>query len=256
LRGQVLAVDAAREELTVKHDDIRGFMPGMTMPFKVRPAAAVRERKPGDLIRATLVVAGTNAYLTDVAATGHAPIAESAPRPLTDLLEPGSIVPDESFTDQNGTVRRLSAYRPRVVAVTFTYTRCPLPDYCPLLDRHFAAVQREIAADSGLRGRAQLVSISLDPAFDTPAVLAAHAARVGADPDVWHFLTGDAAAIQRFAVRFGVTAMRPEPASPELVHNLRTGVINKDGHLVAVMTGNTWTPADLVQALKGADAIR
>jgi protein SCO1/2 len=183
-------------------------------------------------------------------------MTEPAPRPSTEVLEPGSIVPDETFTDQTGRGRRLSSYRPRVVAVTFTYTRCPLPDYCPLMDRHFAAVQRQIVADATLRGRVQLVSISLDPAFDTPAVLAGHAARLGADPEVWQLLTGDPSVIQQFATRFGVTAVPSEAGSPDLVHNLRTGVINPEGTLVKVMTGSTWTPAELVQALKDADAIR
>ena len=257
LRGQVIAVDPAREELTVKHEDITGFMPGMTMQFKVRPGASVKDRKPGDLIRATLVVGESTAYLRDVRAEGHAPIPEgTAPGPAVDLLRDGDEVPDGEFTDDGGTPRRLSDWRSRIVAVTFTYTRCPMPDFCPLMDRHFATLQREVQDDAVLRGRVQLLSITIDPAYDTPAVLAKHAARVGADPAVWRFLSGEPKAVQAFAARFGVSASREDPASPELLHNLRTAVIDRRGQVAKILTGNTWKPAELIEAIRDADAVR
>jgi protein SCO1/2 len=256
LRGQIVAVDATREELTITHEDIRGFMPGMTMPFKVRPGAAVKEREPGELVRATLVVEDASAYLTDVRVEGRAPLPEGTVAPRSDLLEIGEAVPDAAFIDHSGVVRRLSDWRSRTVAVTFTYTRCPIPDFCPLMDRQFAAVQREVQGDPGLRGRVQLLSISIDPVFDTPPVLAEHAARAGADPDVWRFLTGDAAEIREFAARFGVAATREDPASPDLLHNLRTAVIDRHGRIAVIFTGNTWKPAELSGALRDADRAR
>jgi protein SCO1/2 len=253
----VVAVDPAREELTVKHDDIRGFMPGMIMPFKVRPGASVRDRKPGDMIRATLVVEDSTAYLMDVIVSGHAPLTDAAPaRKGVDRLELGDAVPDTAFVDQTGTARRLSTWRSRTVAVTFIYTRCPLPDFCPLMDRHFAAVQRGIVEDPALRDRVQLLSISVDPAFDTPAVLAAHARRAGADPAIWSFLTGSREEIEPFAARFGVSIMQSDSESREIVHNLRTAVIDGEGRVASVMSGNDWTPADLISVIKSTDAVR
>src|SRR5687768_9380381 len=141
LVGQVLAVDPAQQVLTVKHEDIRGFMPGMTMPFKVKNPEEVAASKPGDLITATLVVKDSLGYLDDVRKTGEAPLPAGIPKaPAAAMIESGDQVPDAELTDQDGRARRLSNWRGKTTAVTFVYTRCPLPDFCPMMDRHFAAV--------------------------------------------------------------------------------------------------------------------
>jgi protein SCO1/2 len=253
LRGQIVAVDPSRQEITVKHEDIRGFMPGMTMPFKVRDRTPVDDRTPGELITATLVVRGNEVYLVNVRRIGHAdlpPGTAGAPRRF-DLLEPGAEVPDEPFVDQNGASRRLSVWRKKVLAVTFIYTRCPLPDFCPRMDRQFLAVQKAAAQDPILRERFHLLSVSFDPDHDTPPVLAAQAGRVGADTTSWSFVTGHAADIERFASRFGVSIVKEGATAQEIVHNLRTAVIDADGRLVKVF-GKDWTPGDLVSELRNA----
>jgi protein SCO1/2 len=252
LRGQVLAVDRDRREITVKHEDIRGFMPGMTMPFKVREASLIDGRKPGELIRATLVVADNEGYLKAIESTGMAPLAEAPPPRRMDPVDPGQIVPDVALVAHDGTPRRLADWRGKPLAVTFTYTRCPLPDFCPLMDRQFAEVQREVLGDPGLRGRVHLVSVSFDPAFDSPAVLAAHAKRVGADPAAWTFVTGDAADVESFASRFGVSIVRGGSTAPEIVHNLRTAVVDGRGRLVKVFNGIQWAPSEVTAELRGA----
>jgi protein SCO1/2 len=128
LRGQVLAVDPARQELTIKHEDVRGFMPAMTMPFKVRDAAAFAARSPGDLIRATLVIEDDEGYLKDISSTGRAPVVDPVPPPRVDVLRPGESVPDTVFLDESGQAHRLADWRGQAIAVTFIYTRCPVPD--------------------------------------------------------------------------------------------------------------------------------
>lgn len=253
LRGQVLAVNPDRQEITVRHEDIRGFMPGMTMPFKVRDRRLLDGRAAGDLITATLVVRDTDAYLAAISRTGHAPLAEGPPAgPAPDLLGPGDEVPDVHLTDQAGAERRLSDWRGRVVAVTFIYTRCPLPDFCPLMDRHFASAQKTLSEDPALRSGAHLVSVSFDPQYDTPEVLAAHASRIGADPATWSVVTGQQDAIARFAAAFGVAIIRDDADLAEIVHNLRTAVIDRSGRLVEVFNGNEWTPAELLAAMRRA----
>ena len=107
---------------------------------------------------------------------------DSQPVRVMEVMEPGDEVPDDGMQDQEGRTRKLSDWRGRALAVTFVYTRCPLPDFCPLMDRRFADLQRAIAADPGLRDRAHLVSISFDPAHDTGDVIRAHARARGADP--------------------------------------------------------------------------
>jgi protein SCO1 len=251
LRGQVIAVDRGRQEVTIKHEDIRGFMPGMTMPFKVRDARLLEGREAGDLVEATLVVENANAYLSSVERIGHAELT-APPPPRVDVLEPGQPVPDVRLTDESGTTRTLSDRRGRIVAVTFTYTRCPMPDFCPRMDQHFKRVQGEILADAGMRDRIALLSVSFDPAFDTPQVLAAHAQQVGADPRVWHFVTGERGAIAAFTSRFGISTIREGANAADITHNLRTAVIASDGTLLTIFNGNDWTPADLMHALRQA----
>jgi protein SCO1 len=257
LVGQIIAIDTTRQEITVKHQDIRGFMPGMTMAFKVRDAAQMSSRKPGDLITARLVVEESRGVLDDIRKTGEAPLPAAAPSaPAAPPLEKGSVVPDAEFLDHDGRKHHLADWKGKALAVTFIYTRCPLPEFCPLMDRQFAAVQQALKADSDLASRVHLLSVSFDPGYDTPDVLKTHARRVHADPALWTYLTGAPDAIDRFAAGFGVTIMREDPARTEIVHNLRTAVIDEQGRLVTVLRGNEWKPDQLVDELRAADGRR
>lgn len=252
LEGQVLAVDRNRQEITVKHADIRGFMPGMTMPFHVKDPSLLACCQPGDLVKARLVVEDATGYLSAIERTGHAPLAERPPAPPMNILNPGETAPDVQFIDESGQTRHLVDWRGRVLAVTFTYTRCPLPDFCPRMDRHFKKVQTSVLADTALRDKVALLSVSFDPAFDTPAILAAHAHREGADPRVWHFVTGEQQDIDAFASRFGISVIR-DPTNPsDITHNLRTAVIDSTGRVQTILNGTDWDPAELLAALRQA----
>jgi protein SCO1 len=255
VRGQILSVDPARREVLVDHEDIEGFMPAMTMPYKVNDAALLDGKKPGDLITATLVVEEVNAYLSTLTTTGHAPIANPAARPAitdADLLREGDPVPGGALVDQSGAPRPITSLGGHRIALTFIYTRCPLPDFCPLMSKRFAAVQDEIRKSPELRD-VRLVSVTLDPEFDTPDVLNAHAKTLGADPGFWYFATGTRDEVLAFAKRFGVLT-EPGESAGVVVHNLRTAVIDAQGRLVSVHSGTMWTAADLVADLKKASA--
>ena len=257
LKGQVLSVDRARQEITIKHDDIRGFMPGMTMPFKVKDATLLDLFGPGDLVTATLVVGSDEAHLSSITRTGHTQVAaaDAAATP-PHVLEPGEAVPDVALVDENGRARRLSDWTGKTVAVTFVYTRCPLPEFCPRMDRNFGAVQRDAMGDARLRDRVHLLSLSFDPDYDTPAVLREHARRVGADTEMWTYATGEREAVDAFAKNLGMSIFREDPEKVEIVHNLRTAVIRGDGRLATIFNGNDWTSADLLAALKDASDVR
>jgi len=253
LKGQILAVDPARQELTIKHQDIPGFMPGMTMAFKVREARLMDSRIAGELVTATLVVNDTEAHLRAVTRTGFAAVEDGhvATR-VMDVVEPGRPVRDATLVDETGRPRRLADWRGRVLAVTFIYTRCPLPNFCPLLDRHFKTVQTQVHQDSRLRDRVQLLSVSFDPEHDSPEILAGRAAALGADPAAWHFLTGDREVVESFAAQFGVSVVRDTSTPDEIVHNLKTAIIDGEGTLVTTLSGSEWTPADLIAELRRA----
>ena len=252
LRGVVVSVDAPRREITIKHDDIPRFMPGMTMPFKVRDPQLLSGRAPGDLVRATLVVEESDAHLRMLERTGTAPVPEDPPPPARETLEPGAPAPDAMLVDQHGVARRVSAFRGQALAVTFVYTRCPIPNFCPLMDRHFKTAQDAIRQDPALRGRVRLLSVSFDPERDRPPVLAAHAREMSADPEIWSFLTGERAEVERFASRFGVSIVQPDAGAQDITHNLRTAVIDPEGKIVAILRGNEWSPVELTARLRDA----
>jgi protein SCO1/2 len=214
----------------------------------------VERLERGDLVRATLHVTETDAWLSAIQRTGAAPVADDpaeadAPAAPTDLLEPGQAVPDTHFTDQDGQAFDFGQVRGKAVAVTFIYTRCPLPTFCPLMDRHFARAQRLAAGRADLAGRVQLVTVSFDPAFDTPAVLKQHARAVGADESTWRFVTAPAATVDEFAARLGVAVVRERDEAGGIVHNLRTAVIAPDGRIHVILSGGDWTPERLVEEL-------
>jgi protein SCO1 len=259
LQGQVLALEPARKQVTVKHEEIKGFMPAMTMPYDVQEERALNGLAPGDLINATLVVFSNGAHLTDIRKVGSAPLeqppAEAAPSASSgfELLKPGEAVPNAPFVDQDGKTRHFADFKGSPVAITFIYTKCPLPTFCPLMDRHFASLQKTIKNDPSL-GKVHLVTVSFDPLTDTPPVLKAHAKTLDADLKRWTFLTGDRDEIDRFAARFGVSVSRALNDPRDITHNLRTAVIDADGKLVKVYTGNEWTPDQVLADLRSLGA--
>src|SRR5689334_9040260 len=255
LKGQILDVKPETNEVLVKHEDIKGFMPAMTMPYKVADGKLLAGKEPGDLITATLVVGETEAHLSTIDKTGHAPIENTGGSELTasQILKPGDPVPDTNLIDENNMARPLTSYKGHRVALTFMYTRCPQPDFCPLMDRNFAALQNEIMKTPDLAD-VRLVSVSFDPANDTPAVLKTHAKDLKANAAVWHFVTASPEDIKGFTAKFGVTAEPSDESPAVLTHNLSTAVIDAGGKLVKIRPGNMWTPADLIGDLKAAPA--
>ena len=255
LSGQILLIDTATQQLIIRHGDIVGFMPGMTMPYKVRDPQLLSGRTAGDLITATLTVEPETAWISSMAATGHAPLPADAPTALpaatgVDVANIGDAVPATPLRTPRGTVSLVAGHG-RVTAVTFIYLRCPLPDYCPLMDRRFAEVQRQVKADATLSQRVSLVSVSIDPQADTPARLAEHAAALGADPAIWQFGSlEDERDIARFAAQFGVNVIREQDGT--ITHNLRTLVIDATGTVRQARDGNTWTADELVGDLRSA----
>jgi protein SCO1/2 len=253
LRGQILAIRPEASEVLIKHGDIQNFMPGMTMPFKVRDSRLLDGKMAGDLVTAQLMVGQDEAWLSAIDKTGTAPLETAAtipPASFVTPLAPGDAIPEITLTDHSGQPLSLSAWRSRAVAITFIYVRCPLPQFCPLMDRRFAEVQRLVEADPALVGRVHLLSVSFDPDRDTPAVLAAHAGKLGANAAIWRFATAPRDTIDRFAATFGVNVIRE--ADQTITHNLRTAVVGPDGRVVAVHNGSEWTAAQVVDDLKRA----
>lgn len=265
LQGQIISVAPDHKSANIKHEEIVGFMAAMTMVYTVRDAKEFEPLVAGDLITATLVIAttstSTETYLKDVKKVGTAPLEKAAndPSPTAsagfELLELGEPVPNGTFLDQDGKTVTLEDFRGQALILTFIYTSCPMPTFCPLMDKHFVAIQERLKKDGNLL-KAHLLTVSFDPVVDTPAVLKQHGEKLGADTRVWTFLTGDRDEVDRWASRFGVSISRAMNDPKDITHNLRTAIIDRQGNLVQTYTGNDWTPEKVladVRVMVGVD---
>ncbi|HJQ27604.1 MAG TPA: copper-binding protein [Blastocatellia bacterium] len=251
LKGTVISVDRRGETVTIAHQEIPGYMEAMAMPFKPKDQWVLDQAQPGNRIQATLVIDGLRSWLEDVVITQET--ADNTATGSAAEPQPGDAMPDFTLTNQDGKRIALGDYRGRALVVTFIYTRCPVPDYCPLMTNHFAAISQAIKADAALYDKTHFLSVSVDPEYDTPKVLREYgAAHLGAtDFRHWEFATGQAEAVKKFATWFGLQYW---PEGGQIVHSLRTAVIGPDGKLVKLYRGNDWQPADIVADLQGLKA--
>lgn len=259
LQGQVLSIQPNHRQAVIRHEDIPGFMSAMTMPYDVKDPKEYESLVPGDLINAKLVVLPTAAYLEDVKKVGNAPLEGQVSMPGAasgfELTKVGAPVPNQAFVDQDGKTVDLASFKGSAVIVTFIYTSCPMPNFCPLMDRNFAAMQEKLKENGNLL-KAHLLSVSFDPQVDTPEVLKKHAEQLGADPRLWSFVTGDRDEIDKWASGFGVSISRAMNDPRDITHNLRTAIIDRQGNLVQVYNGNEWTPDQVladVRVMVGVD---
>jgi protein SCO1/2 len=255
LKGKIVSFNKAQQQVVVQHEAIPGFMEAMTMPFTLKEDSAYDVMRAGDTIQATLVVDDERTRLENPIITQAIPAAAgsaSKETPTGELSEPelGASVPDISLINQDGKRINLQQYRGRALVLTFIYTRCPLPDYCTLMSNNFAEIERELNKSPQLG--AHLLSITLDPAHDTPKVLrsygAAHTENYQNEKFArWEFATGEPQEIQRAANFFG---MSYKPDGDEIVHSLRTAVIAPDGKLYKMYRGNEWKPEEVLRDLR------
>lgn len=238
VHGVVLAVEAQNGQIVLRHDAFDN-MPAMTMPFAV-PAAELRALRPGNEIDATVDTARDPWTLSDISVVP----ARSVPEPPAvqapvHPLAVGDLLPSPPLVDERGAPFRLASLRGQDVVLSFIYTRCRDPQMCPLISAKFEALQRKL----GTR-RLHLVEVSLDPAYDRPAVLERYGQQFGADPRHWTLATGAVDSTLHFAARFGVTAF----ADPKigLIHSENTVEIGPDGRIRNMIVDNAWQPDDVL----------
>ena len=240
--GLVLQIDRPGAIVTISHDAFPGFMDAMAMPFDLRGAARAIALTPGDRVRFRLAVKSGHSWVDRVEIVSAASVdAGLQNTPAVPVLVPvGTAMPDFELTDQAGSPVVLSALKGKVVAVTFIYSRCPLPDYCPRMVENFRALRARFAArmDRDL----VFLTISFDPQYDTPAILARYAASQRAGGPGWHFLTGDAKKVERVCNAFGIQYWAEEGL---ITHSLQTAVIDREGRLAATIEGKDFTPQQL-----------
>ena len=235
--GIVVAVDAASRTILVSHRAIAHYMPAMLMPFRSETAAELQPLHPGARIAFDLLVTKGQAVARNIRKTGAPDVVIPA---SPEKLAIGSALPDFELTDQHGRTLRTSDLRGKVVAIDFIYTRCPLPDVCPRLSANFAMLQRRFPDLAG--GDLLLLSVTVDPEFDTPAVLAEYARRWAAGSG-WRFLTGDVAPL---AASLGEIYWAEEGS---IGHNSTTSIIGRDGRLAAQVEGSNYRPDQLAHLI-------
>ena len=262
LRGIVREVDTPSGVVTIAHEDIPGFMKAMTMDFTPIDRSNLGELNVGDEVEGPLVVA-TKAGTVEDYNLRSLSVVKAAPRALKldfgsgtatiaekpAILKVGEPVPDFAMTTQEGKPLTLSDLRGEVVVLTFVYTRCPLPDYCPAMDRRFRAISERLSAVKGRSRGVRLLSISFDPEHDTPEVLRKHAESQGAAPPLWTYAVASHEELAKVAPRLGLIY---GPMPGEIRHNLCTAVVGPDGRLARLdvgAAGKSWTPEDMLRTI-------
>jgi protein SCO1/2 len=235
--GIVVAVDVVARTMLVSHRAIGHYMPAMLMPFHAENAGQLAALHPGARIAFELTVTRHESVARNIRPTG-APDAE-LPSPA-EKLAIGSMLPDFALTDQQGRTLRSADIRGKVVAIDFIYTRCPLPDVCPRLSANFAMLQRRFRDQLG--GNLLLLTVTVDPEFDTPPVLAEYARRWAAGTG-WRFLTGD---VGKLAASLGEIYWTEEGS---IGHNSTTSIIGRDGRLAARVEGSNYRPDQLAHLI-------
>ncbi len=254
LKGKVVAVEPEKHLVTIAHEEIKDYMPSMTMPFTLPNEYYLQNLASGDEIQATLVVDGSHSWLEDVVITRETgnPVATTG---YSEAKE-GDEVPSYNLINQDGKEIKLQNYRGKVLLLTFIYTRCPLPEYCTLMSSNFAKIDRELEKDPGLYQKTHLLSITIDPEYDNPSVLrsygAAHTERYQAETfSHWEFATGTPDQIKGVAQYFGLRYFNEEN---QIVHGLRTVVITPSGKVSKVFRGNEWKIEEVLKAIQEASS--
>ncbi len=254
IKGRVMGFGDDGLTVIIQHEDVPGLMPAMTMSFKTRDPALIEGLSVQDAVRFRLVV---NPRTSWIAALETLPDSAVAANPAGDpdpvfvesasspLLDPGDPAPAFTLTNQRGDTVSLSDYEGRALVLTFIYTRCPIPDYCPLLSRQFQALQPQLRERYG--ENVHLLSISFDLEYDTPEILNAYARRYTDDTGTWTFATGAPEEIATLTAGFGVFY---QGDGQTFEHNLATALISPEGTIQHIWRGNTWAQEDVLEAVQ------
>ncbi len=254
-RGIIRGFAPDRRAIDVEHEDIRGFMPSMTMPFSVRDKNEIAELRIGDAISFRLSVTDQDSWIDQIKKINANDVRLTAPavtpetRSTSDAsprLREGDAMPPFQLIDQDGKKIDRETFRGRPFVLTFIFTRCPLPNFCPLMSNHFAELQAAIKSGSESLAQTRLLSISFDPDFDAPQVLKAYAEHAQADPGIWTFTTGEKSEIADLTHEFSVYV---QTEGGTISHGLATVLIDKNGRIDKIWRGNGWTPEEVVREI-------
>lgn len=253
-KGVVEKVAADHRKVTIHHEAIPGYMMEMTMEFPVYNTNELNAVSRGDKITFTLRVTETNAWVENIHRTGQAGKVMDDAMPMkageVSELKPGDMIPDGDLMTENGRHVHFSDFRGKAVAFTFFFTRCPLPNYCPLMNRNFAEARDLLQSKTNAPQNWEFLSVSFDPAHDTPETLAEFAKIYRReDASHWLFAAADTNTLAAWAPRIGLMVMQQGSG---ISHNLRTVVIDPQGRFFRQFDGNEWAPQELADTVTEA----
>jgi len=258
-KGKVVSVDRAAKKAKIDHEAVVGYMEAMTMDFPVHADMVWDELTPGAEITGELVVdsSSKDGYWLENLVISAPAKAGQADVPVNDhFAQVGQEVPDFSLTDQDGKKISMKDFRGRAFAITFIYAKCPLPDYCIRMSTNFSDLARQVNADAALKDKIRLLSISFDPANDTPEKLRSYGlgymGKGATEIGVWKLAVGSDAEVRKIADFFGLRYEVDQNDRTKINHSLITAVIGPDGKVTKIFAGNEWTPAQLLKELEAS----
>jgi len=252
-RGVVRGFSPDRSTIEIQHENIPGFMPSMTMPFVARNPKQIADLKTGDAISFRMAVTKKDFWIENVKKIRREEVDVVEPKQTSSVsterdarLKEGDEMPAFSLTNQNGERVSLDTFRGQPFVLTFVFTRCPVPNFCPRMSNNFEQLQAAIKASGATLATTRLLSITLDPDYDTPKVLNDYAAFHRADSKIWSFATGDEKEIDSLTRAFSV---HRQNEGGTISHGLATALINPNGTVERIWRGNAWTPAEVIEAI-------
>lgn len=251
MHGAVVSTEPSTAEITVDHEDIPGFMSAMTMPYKLKDPTAIQDIQAGDKISADVVVApdGAEYWLENVRVLDQSGRSPATPASPGNALKIGQAPPNVPLVNQDGQTRHISDFKGKAVLVTFIYTRCPMPEYCPRLSTTFATIHENLAKTAGALAKTHLLTISFDPEFDRPAVLRKYGLQyLSSEPSGfahWDFASAKPSDLKKLAQAFGLQYF---PEKDQIIHSTNVALLAPDGTL-AQRWSQEFTTAELSQAL-------
>jgi len=256
-RGVVRELRGDGQSVVVRHEEIPGFMPKMTMAFNVRDPNDLRGLQPGDTITFNVRATEEDSWIENIRRAGTndpAPARPADPASAALLnvaqMKPGDVLPDAELLGEDGRTIKLSDFQGRAVAFTFIFTRCPLPDYCPRMNQHFSRARELLSQRTGGPTNWQFLSISFDPEFDRPGVLTRYAYSYrGSSTDRWLFAAAPTNVMAGFVNQLDFRFL---DEGGNFLHNLRTVVLDPQRRIHRQFDGNKWKASELAEAIAAA----
>ena len=258
VKGVVKSIEEDLSSARIDHEEIPGYMQAMTMPFTIGDVDEWTSIQAGDPISFLLHVTDERSWIDGVEKTPEEvptleELSKTAPwRPVREVefLQVGDELPDYPLTNQLSQAISTHQFRGKVLALTFIYTRCPLPDFCPRMNHQFMAAQRALKEASAETESYHFLSVSFDPVHDTPERLQFYANAYQHDPKQWSFATGELIEIDALTEQFGLVFYRSEDSLLDWDHNLRTILIDQEGIIREILIGNQWKGEELAEKMQ------